>query len=292
MAEVGILYVIFNKWIRNPETNEMPYKIGITKRSVADRYYGLGLKMPGKFETLFAYKLKNYADAEKALGIILNERNINGEWYDLNENNLIFIEATCKQMNGILITEEIENEIQNATEPPVDLASGDIILQTQDVSGLDSVNILNKKYGLSLNNKNTTNNQQTVKTEQLRYANDSDEHHTYDNTQYKFMGNLYRKNRLVLAIINDYIQKHDNCTLESLQTTFPKRLQGNLGVVDTFENANEIYTRTKHKRHFLNNRITLRSGQQIVVCTQWDIGNINQFINKAREIGYNIDEIK
>ncbi|GMO49495.1 MAG: hypothetical protein Ta2B_30570 [Termitinemataceae bacterium] len=45
----GILYVVFNKWINNPETQEMPYKIGITRGSVDDRYYGLGLKMPGKF---------------------------------------------------------------------------------------------------------------------------------------------------------------------------------------------------------------------------------------------------
>ena len=81
--------------------------------------------------------------------------------------------------------------------------------------------------------------------------NGTDEIHTYDNTHYRFNGNEYGKNRLVLAIINDYIQNHDGCTLENLQTTFPKRLQGALGVVDTFENANEIYTRTNHKRHFL-----------------------------------------
>jgi hypothetical protein len=135
----------------------------------------------------------------------------------------------------------------------------------------------------------STNNQQAIAVESLRNMDDPDEYHTYDNTRYKFMDNVYGKNRLVLAIINDYISNHDNCTLESLQTTFPKRIQGSLGVVDTFENANEIYTRTRHKRHFLGNIITLRSGQQIVVCTQWGIGNINRFINKAREIGYNIE---
>jgi hypothetical protein len=138
----------------------------------------------------------------------------------------------------------------------------------------------------------STNNQQTIPVESFKKINGPDEAHTYDNTQYKFMDNQYGKNRLVLAVIKDYIRNHDNCTLESLQTTFPKRLQGALGVVDTFENANEIYRRTKHKRHFLSNIITLRNGQQIVICTQWGIGNINQFINKSREIGYNIEEIK
>jgi len=62
--ENGILYVVFNEAIRNPNTNERLYKIGITKNSVHDRYYGLGLKMPGKFETLFAYKLEDYSKAE------------------------------------------------------------------------------------------------------------------------------------------------------------------------------------------------------------------------------------
>jgi hypothetical protein len=167
----GILYVVYNKWIRNPETNEMPHKIGITKGSVADRYYGLGLKMPGKFETLFAYKLKNYADAEKALGIILNEHNINGEWYDLSKNNLDFIESTCKQMNGILVTGEIENEIKTATESPagsnVDLVPDVTILQTKEKSQSDSIKkntihkseaiyLLNEKHNLYLNNNNTT----------------------------------------------------------------------------------------------------------------------------------------
>ena len=61
----GILYVIFNKWISDPDTKKMPYKIGITKNTVEDRFYGLGLKMPGTFETLFAYKIKDYIRAEQ-----------------------------------------------------------------------------------------------------------------------------------------------------------------------------------------------------------------------------------
>jgi hypothetical protein len=137
-----------------------------------------------------------------------------------------------------------------------------------------------------------TTNQQAISVEPLRNINGLDE--GPDNTQYRFMENQYGKNRLVLAVVKDYIRNHENCTLESLQTTFPKKLQGSYGVVDTFENATRIYTGTerKHKRHFLKDKITLRSGQQIVVCTEWGIGNINQFINKAREIGYNIEEIK
>jgi hypothetical protein len=113
--ESGLLYVVFNKWICNPETHEMPYKIGITKYSITDRYYGLGLKMPGKFEAKFAYKIENYAEAEKAMGTIFKKNNINGEWYDLNEDDLNLIELNCKKMHGTLVTEEIENEIKKET---------------------------------------------------------------------------------------------------------------------------------------------------------------------------------
>jgi hypothetical protein len=77
--ETGILYVVFNKWICDPETKEMPYKIGITKNSIDERYYGLGLKMPGKFETLFAYRIKDYTKAEKSIQDIFNKNCVNGE---------------------------------------------------------------------------------------------------------------------------------------------------------------------------------------------------------------------
>ena len=55
----GLLYVVYNDWICNPITNEMPYKIGITTKTVEDRYYGLGLKMPGEFKIKFAYKFSD-----------------------------------------------------------------------------------------------------------------------------------------------------------------------------------------------------------------------------------------
>jgi hypothetical protein len=111
----GILYVVSNKWIRNPETNEMPYKIGITRGSVDDRYYGLGLKMPGKFETLFAYKFDDCAKAEQLIHGILNKKRENGEWFNINKKELDHIKATCELMAGILVTDEVENEIETET---------------------------------------------------------------------------------------------------------------------------------------------------------------------------------
>jgi hypothetical protein len=43
IMDKGIVYVVYNRWIRNSESNEAPYKIGITRGPVEDRYYG-GIK--------------------------------------------------------------------------------------------------------------------------------------------------------------------------------------------------------------------------------------------------------
>ena len=123
--ETGILYVVFNKWIRDPETNGMPYKIGITKGSVYDRYYGLGLKMPGKFETRFAYRLDDCAKAELSIHHILNKKRENGEWFNLNDDELDYIEKTCKLMEGILVTDEVKNEIEVETEEKNEIISSE-----------------------------------------------------------------------------------------------------------------------------------------------------------------------
>jgi hypothetical protein len=144
----GIVYVVFNKWIRNPETNEMPYKIGITSGSVEDRYYGLGLKMPGEFETLFAYELDDYKKAEKAIQNILNKKCINGEWFNLKQEELDYIENTCKIMGGELVTDEVKEEIETETED--NLIDGEGGFRKSE-----AIELLNKKLQLNLNNKNT-----------------------------------------------------------------------------------------------------------------------------------------
>jgi uncharacterized protein YlzI (FlbEa/FlbD family) len=224
----GLLYIVYNEWIRDPMTNEMPYKIGITKNSVADRYYGLGLKMPGEFKTLCAYKFDDYRFIEQLVHGMLNQLCVNGEWFNVNKITLDSIQESCRRMGGELITDSIEDEIE-------------------------------------------------IETEQK------------DFTQYKFNGEKFGKSRLVLAIIKEYVRNNPNTTLENIQTTFDKKLQGSLGVVDIYTNAEDIYKRTGHKRHFIDDAINLNNGQKIVVCTQWGKRNINKFINKVNELGYNIE---
>ena len=107
----GILYVVSNNWIRDPESDIKPYKIGITKYSVGDRYYGLGLKMPGTFETLFAYKLDDYEKAEQLIHGILYKYRVNGEWFKIGQKELDLIKLNCETMGGELITDIVTDEI-------------------------------------------------------------------------------------------------------------------------------------------------------------------------------------
>ena len=156
----GILYVVFNKWINDPETQKTPYKIGITKGSVDDRYYGLGLIMPGKFETLFAYKFDDCSTAEKTIHNILNKKRLKGEWFNIDENNLAHIEKTCELMGGILVTEEVENEIELETEEAMEVSieskkgiiKREDLLGSKEIIGITAKDILEMEKGDSILN--------------------------------------------------------------------------------------------------------------------------------------------
>jgi len=111
----GILYVVYNKWINNPDTRKTPYKIGITEYLVEDRYYGLGLIMPGEFVTEFAYLLDNYKEAEKSIHALLDEYRENGEWFNITEKEIELVRDYCKKNGGKLVTEEIKNDIKMET---------------------------------------------------------------------------------------------------------------------------------------------------------------------------------
>jgi hypothetical protein len=111
--EGGKVYVVHNEWLQDPESGEMPYKIGITKNSVDDRYYGLGLKMPGEFVCDFAYEFEDkYSMVENAIHDILNKLRINGEWFYVDERTLEGVRKICELAGGKLITEKIEKKME------------------------------------------------------------------------------------------------------------------------------------------------------------------------------------
>ena len=111
-----------------------------------------------------------------------------------------------------------------------------------------------------------------------------------DYTRYFFNAKTYGKGRLVLAVVSHYIVEHPNVTFSELLKIFPKHIQGRRGVFDTLEAANELYTRTSRKRHFLKPDEVLRlSDTEIAVDSGWGIKNIVKFISAAESLGYKIE---
>jgi hypothetical protein len=128
MVDRGKVYVVHNNWLQNPETGEMPYKIGITQASVNDRYYGLGLKMPGEFVCDFAYEFEDkYNDIEKMLHDILSLKNVNGEWFAIDEKTREGIKKNCELLGGKLVTQEIEREIEAVSGNEINADLGKIV---------------------------------------------------------------------------------------------------------------------------------------------------------------------
>lgn len=114
-----------------------------------------------------------------------------------------------------------------------------------------------------------------------------------DQTKYDFKGTIYGKGQLVLNVIRDFVNEHPEISFEQLKTAFPDSLQGSHGVIIDFDQAEDVNDLDKkHKRYFNKDDqiISLNNHQQILVCNQWGIGNINQFIEQVQKL-YNNSNI-
>ncbi len=112
-----------------------------------------------------------------------------------------------------------------------------------------------------------------------------------DNTKYLFEGRSYGKNRLVLAIVKGYVKKHPDISAEMLQIVFDKSLQGSLGVVRKLSEVH-INCSDPNRRFFMKDTIITTTGP-CVVCSQWGANlNIERFIARSRQLGFNITEVK
>jgi len=118
-------------------------------------------------------------------------------------------------------------------------------------------------------------------------------------TKYNFKTSEYGKGRLVHAVVKKYI-KDFNPTLARLQEAFPLDLQGSHGVFITSEELNDksLTSHDVKNRYFSKDSeaIKLLEGNTVFVCSQWGTsiggdGNIDCFIDKARELGYEIDVV-
>jgi hypothetical protein len=111
-----------------------------------------------------------------------------------------------------------------------------------------------------------------------------------DKTKYQFLGEIYNKRQLVLAIVTHYFQTHPDSTFDELRQIFPDEIHRSFGVVALLENAKQ---KGGSHRYFLDEEQLLQTlkGQKIAVCNQWGIGNISPILEIAKNQGYQIEAL-
>lgn len=110
-----------------------------------------------------------------------------------------------------------------------------------------------------------------------------------DYSQYCFENGTYGKSRLVEAVVKAYVRDNHSITYAELKAVFYDRLQGSTGVIakpDEARNRRKDY----EKRYYTHSPIYL-ADTPVWVCTQWGLGNIDNFINRAKSLGYKIAKI-
>lgn len=118
----------------------------------------------------------------------------------------------------------------------------------------------------------------------------SDENKTNTRTErYSFDGEMYKKNRLVLAVVSKYIETHHGITSDELAKAFPAReFKSSYACVMDISLIPEKQIKPV-KRYFVDEPITLADGTKVAVCTQWG-NNTKLFIDYVRnKYGYVIE---
>ena len=113
-----------------------------------------------------------------------------------------------------------------------------------------------------------------------------------DIKKYDFNKQAYGKGRLVLAVVKEYISNNPHTSFNELLEIFPKNIQGSTGVFSRQDDAQDIYERTGHKRHFVKpDELIQLSDCVIAVSAEWGRSNINNLIQQAQSIGYTISPV-
>lgn len=113
-----------------------------------------------------------------------------------------------------------------------------------------------------------------------------------DPTKYKIgeNGETLGQGRMVLEVVRRYVENHQMVTFEQLRQVFPDTLSGkSCGVVRILNGT------LPRERYFIKDALKLADGMVVVVSSQWERawgkGNIPKFVNKAKELGYDIREV-
>lgn len=114
-----------------------------------------------------------------------------------------------------------------------------------------------------------------------------------DYTKYTFNNNVYCKCRLVLAILQKHVSQNKNITFERLVEDFPDSLQSNSVIQFSkirvvVKKYDEIAKNDKNRFFVKADEILSISDSQVVVSREWNKENIQNFINRAEQLGHSI----
>ena len=112
-----------------------------------------------------------------------------------------------------------------------------------------------------------------------------------DITKYEFNGEVYSKRQLVLECVKYYIKKKRIKKYSALIEVFPDYIQGSLGIIKDVTAA-ERYSNANKRFFFADQDIVHLDDGKYVVCSQWDVKNIQRFLELANDLGIEITPIK
>jgi hypothetical protein len=108
-----------------------------------------------------------------------------------------------------------------------------------------------------------------------------------DYTTYSLDGvTYYKKNRFVEKIVRDYCKQND-LSEKDLFKAFPDELQGSFGVVREVSKAKTKSGKDYKYSHYFEDKLVV-NGKEFYISSEWEIGNIHKFLDRAIQLGYKI----
>jgi hypothetical protein len=116
-----------------------------------------------------------------------------------------------------------------------------------------------------------------------------------DTTKYLFNGQKHGKGRLVLAVVREYVEQHQNAVFAEIRDIFPDKLQQERSsqfssdgqcVVKRREEVND-----SKRFHMKVEDQLVCNGEILVVSREWNVINIENFLTKARDLGFDIKKL-
>ena len=96
---------------------------------------------------------------------------------------------------------------------------------------------------------------------------------------------------LVNAVVLDYFKQNPNSSLADLQKAFPKHVQKKIEIVLDEPQAhlqNVDGNGKPRKQYHIIEHVKFANGKALAICNQWGVANIQNFLDHATQMGYQI----